>query len=291
MSQRVLLFGPNGQLGSALHVLLQERGHEVVACSRDALDLSDTGAIAGYVVEQKPDWVINCAAYTQVDKAESEVVRARAINCDAAAAMTAGAVHACARFIHVSTDFVFDGAGDQPYTETDTPNPLGVYGQTKLDGERAVLEANPDAIIVRTSWVYSNSGSNFVKTMLRLAASHAEMRVVDDQVGCPSRAEDIAEALLGFIDRPAKGIFHYCNRGETSWHQFASSVIELAREQGVELQVEKIHAIPTSEYPTPAVRPSYSVLDCSKIKEALSLEIPQWRESLEKMIIRECSTQ
>ena len=188
------------------------------------------------------------------------------------------------RFLQVSTDFIFDGTQTRPYVEEDAPNPLGVYGQSKLEGERAVLEALPDAVILRTAWVYGVHGHNFVKTMLRLAGEGKPLRVVSDQTGTPTWTRDIVMAITALIERQEAGVFHFTAAGETSWQGFANAIFEEAVAAGIALQTTQAEPIPTSEYPTAATRPAYSVLDTTKIRPCLSASIPDWRDSLKKML-------
>jgi len=248
------------------------------------LDLLDPQHVATVAGEHKADWVINCAAYTQVDQAESEPELAYAVNRDSAGKLAGAAAGYGGRMLHVSTDFIFDGAQKQPYRETDTPNPLGVYGQSKLEGEQAVLAALPTATVLRTAWVYGAYGHNFVKTMLRVATEGKPLRVVDDQLGSPTWTTDIVTAITALVENNADGVFHYTNAGETSWCGFAAAILDEAARTGFDIRTETATPIPTSEYPTPATRPAYSVLDTEKIQSCLLLPIPQWRDSLKNML-------
>lgn len=281
---KILVTGADGQLGSEVVARLRPTGHALVLPSIAELDLLRPGDIAAVVAEHRPDQIINCAAYTQVDRAESEADAAFTINRDAAGALAASAVATGARLLHVSTDFVFDGAQRVPYLETDTPNPLGVYGRSKLEGEQAVLAALPSAVVLRTAWVFGVHGHNFVKTMIRAALAGRPLRVVDDQFGTPTWAADLAGVIVRLIDTDAGGLFHFTSRGRTSWHGFAVAILEEAARLGFALQTQTVEPIPTSGYPTPARRPASSMLDCGKIVSLLSLDPPDWRDSLKSML-------
>ena len=281
---RLLVTGATGQLGFEVARSFVRSGHEVMAPTRQELDLIDPSGVATFAREHKTDWVINCAAYTQVDQAESESGRAYIINRDSAGQLAGAVAEYGGRMLHVSTDFIFDGTQKQPYREADTPNPLGVYGQSKLEGEQAVLAALPTATVLRTAWVYGAHGNNFVKTMLRVAAEGKPLRVVDDQVGSPTWTADIVKAITALVNKNAAGVFHYTNAGETSWCGFAAAILEDAARIGFEIKTDTVTPIPTAEYPLPATRPAYSVLDTEKIQTCLSLPIPQWRDSLKNML-------
>ena len=281
---KVLVTGASGQLGGEVARLLQKRGHELLLPGRASLDFMQPSQVAHYVTHHRPDAVINCAAYTRVDQAESETDAALTINRDATGSLAQALAQTGGRLLHVSTDFVFDGQQQQPYRETDTPNPLSVYGHSKLAGEQAVQEALPDALILRTAWVYGSHGHNFVKTMLRLAGEGRPLRVVADQQGTPTWAADIAAVILRLLEKDARGLFHYTNAGSTSWHGLACAILEQARAVGFEIRTQEVEPIPTSGYPTPATRPAYSVLDTSKITSLLSLSIPDWHDSLNNML-------
>jgi dTDP-4-dehydrorhamnose reductase len=284
-SPKVLVTGAAGQLGRELCLLLAEEGIDTVALTRHELDLSGTAdAIAATIAQHQVDWVINCAAYTQVDKAESEPELAQAVNAVAAGAIARG-VQACGgRLLQVSTDFVFGGDQSSPYREDDAVKPLGVYGASKLAGEQAVREVLPEALILRTAWVYGEHGHNFVKTILRLAGEREELRVVDDQIGTPSWTRDIATTMLDLMRQDAAGTFHFTNEGVASWYDFALAVVEEARALGQDLPLQRLLPIPTRDYPTPAHRPAYSVLSKEKIRPLLPAPIPHWRTSLRAML-------
>ena len=281
---RVLVTGATGQLGSEVADLFSGAGHVVFVPSRKALDFLKPDLAASRVEELRPDWVINCAAYTQVDMAETDIAKAFCINTETPQRLAQTLAGYGGRLLQVSTDFIFDGAQDWPYAETDPPNPLGVYGRSKLEGEQAVLQALPEAIVLRTAWVYGVRGHNFVKTMLRLALAGKALRVVDDQIGTPTWARDIATAIAVLVTADARGTFHYTNAGETSWHGFACAILEEAAAAGFKVKTEGVTPIPTSAYPTPATRPAYSVLGTEKIRLLLAGPIPGWRASLKNML-------
>ena len=281
---RVLVTGGSGQLGYEVARGFGLQGHEVYAPSREQMNFASPEEVAFTVRAYAADWVINCAAYTQVDKAESEPDKAFTVNRDSAAALARSVADYGGRLLHVSTDFIFDGTQASPYSEHDKANPLGVYGQSKLEGELAVLDALPAATVLRTAWVYGVYGHNFVKTMLRVAATGKPLRVVNDQIGSPTWTTDIAAAILALVGKEKPGVFNYTNAGETSWHGFAVAILEEALALGFDVKTKVVEPIPASEYPTPARRPAYSVLDTNKIKKSLGLSIPQWRDSLVNML-------
>lgn len=281
---RILVTGASGQLGHDLVAQLAAGAHEILAPGRAELDLLDPAQVEATVLALRPDWVINCAAWTAVDQAEREPEAAFTVNRDSAGRLAAAAAAGGARLLQVSTDFVFDGRQSRPYRETDTPHPLGVYGQSKLAGEQAVRTALPGATILRTAWVYGAHGHNFVKTILRLAREGRPLRVVADQVGSPSWTRDIAAAIIALVRQGAAGIYHYTNAGSTSWHGFASAILEEAPAAGIGLRTTTVEPITTAEYPTPARRPAYSVLDTTKIQALLAAPVPPWRDSLKQML-------
>jgi len=269
---KLLVTGANGQLGSCLLDRLQaNRDFEVAAMDRAGLDIGDAAQVDKVLNELMPDVIINAAAYTAVDRAEEEPEVARRVNGQGAENLARSAARLDIALIHMSTDYVFDGKGNRPYKESDETMPAGIYGQTKLAGEQSVASLCPRHIILRTAWVYSEYGNNFVKTMLRLAGTRDELKVVEDQIGCPTYAGDIAEAILKICHElphnPAWGIYHYVGATQCSWAEFARAVFAEARKLGMLQKEVLVHDIPTSEYPTPAERPKYSVLDCKKINE------------------------
>ncbi|MGB5177899.1 MAG: dTDP-4-dehydrorhamnose reductase [Gammaproteobacteria bacterium] len=281
---KILVTGVSGQLGSEVVERFRQLGHAVVAADRRMLDLLQPGQAAAVIGAQQPDWVINCAAYTQVDKAESEPEQAFIINRDTPAQLARAVAAYGGRLLQLSTDFVFDGTQTRPYVEDDATNPLGVYGRSKLEGEQAVQRELPEAVILRTAWVYGVHGHNFVKTMLRLAIAGKPLRVVSDQRGSPTWTSDIVAAIVALVDQQASGVFHFTAAGETSWHGFASAILEEAASAGFTIKTNNVEPIATSEYPTPATRPAYSVLNTDKISACLPFTIPAWRDSLTNML-------
>lgn len=285
----ILVVGAWGQLGSEL--LGQAAGNNVqaVGVDVDEIDITDADSAGRVIARIQPSVVVNAAAYTNVDKAESEPERAYAVNCDGPGNLAAICGNAGIPLVHISTDFVFDGRKSRPYTEDDPPGPLGVYGKSKADGEKAVQAHTSRFIIIRTSWLYSPHGHNFVKTMLRLGSEKREISVVADQQGSPTSAADFAEAVLrvvhrlGVSDDNRWGVYHYCGRGVTSWHGFAQEIFDIARRHGLQA-VPSVIPISTRQYPTPAQRPGYSVLDCHRITRTFGIEPRPWTESLEKVV-------
>lgn len=269
---KILVTGGKGQLGRSLAA----RG--ATALDVDELDITNLAHVERV---REFDLVINAAAYTAVDKAEAEPERAFAINRDGAARLAAACAAHRVRLLHVSTDYVFDGTADRPYREEDPRAPLGVYGASKAEGEQAVHAHG--GTVVRTSWLFAEGGPSFVHTMLRLARERQVLRVVADQHGCPTYAGDLADGLIGLARLPAvAATYHYCNAGPTTWHGFASAIIEQARTH-VQLACERIDAITTAEYPTPARRPAYSVLDTTRIREA-GITPPPWTGGLARVV-------
>ncbi|MDJ0619003.1 MAG: dTDP-4-dehydrorhamnose reductase [Calothrix sp. MO_192.B10] len=285
--KNILLIGSNGQVGQELQQILPPYGN-IIAVARPAVDLAQPDSLRDVVQKYQPQIIINAAAYTAVDKAESEPELALAINGTAPGVLASAASQLGAFLIHISTDYVFDGSHSSPYQENDTTNPLSVYGKTKLAGEQAIADVGGNYIILRTAWVYGTYGkSNFVKTMLRLAAERPEIRVVADQIGSPTWAKDIAGAIAQIIPQltpEISGIYHYTNSGVASWYDFALSIFEEAQQLGFPLRVERVVPITTSDYPTPAHRPGYSVLSCARIAAVLGNYPPHWRQSLRKML-------
>ncbi len=287
---KILVTGARGQLGAELCDLLRGRGDEVLALGRESMDFLKPGTLDAQVKQHAPDWVINCAAYTQVDKAEEEVTEAYLVNRDSAAALARSIRETGGRLAHVSTDYVFDGAQGRPYHEDDDGCPLNVYGKSKWEGEEAVRSIDDRALIIRTAWVYGASGTNFVKTILRLAQERDELRIVSDQIGTPSWARDIAHAIVELVDKQELGTYHFTNEGVASWYDFALAITEEAANLGFDLRVRRLLPITTREFPRPAVRPACSVLGKEKIRRKLDNPIPHWRESLRNMLreLREC---
>ena len=290
---KILLLGKNGQVGWEAQRALAPLG-ELVALDRhgsDGLcgDLEQVDALADTVRRLAPDVIVNAAAYTAVDKAEQEAERARAINADAVAMLARQAHELGALLVHYSTDYVFDGSGAQPWREDDAPAPLSVYGATKLAGEQAIRASGCEHLIFRTSWVYAARGGNFARTMLRLAAEREQLSVIDDQIGAPTGAELIADVSAHAIrstlkDRSLCGTYHLAAAGQTSWHAYASFVIDHARRTGATLAVQKISPIPTANYPTPATRPLNSRLDTRRLRSRFGLHLADWRDGVARML-------
>ena len=276
---KILVTGANGQLGSELRELAESYPkHHFFFTDVDTLDITDKNAIALLIQENKITAIINCAAYTAVDKAESEQDLADKINHLAVQHLAEAAKAYYCKFIHISTDYVFDGTNYKPYCETDKPNPQSVYGSTKLAGEMALQKINPEnAVIIRTSWVYSNFGNNFVKTMLRLGKDKKELGVIYDQIGTPTYAGDLAKTILEILPKIKNKdveVFHYANEGACSWYDFAKAIFEYSNTNC------QVNLISSAQYPTAAKRPHYSLLDKTEIKKSFNIEIPYWKDSL-----------
>ena len=278
----VLVTGANGQLGQAIQFVAGNYPNiRFVFCSSSDLDITNKENCDSVFNKEKPDFCINAAAYTAVDKAESEPEKAELINVIGAKNLAEACKNFNAKLIHISTDFVFDGSKNEPYNETDLPNPKGIYGQTKLDGEIAIQEVFDAYFIIRTSWVYSQFGNNFMKTMLRLASERTSLNIVNDQIGTPTNAVDLAECLVTIITEHSKlntehyGIYNFSNEGQCSWFDFAKKIFEINQ-----VKIDVI-PIPTTQFPTPAERPKYSVLDKTKIKSTFGIEIKPWEQSIE----------
>ena len=289
MSQSILLIGNTGQLGQELQQILP-LNYNITAVGRSQVDLCQPEAIRQVVVEVQPQLIINTAAYTAVDKAESEPELAEKINTIAPGVLATTTQELGAFLVHISTDYVFDGRQSHPYQETDQTNPLGVYGRTKLAGEQTV-QANCDRfLILRTAWVHSSYGKgNFVKTMLRLGAEREEIRVVADQIGSPTWTGDLALAITQLIPQLIPdncGIYHYTNSGVASWYDFAVAIFAEAEQLGFPLKIQRVIPITTADYPTPAQRPAYSVLACEKITPILRTPRPHWRQGLRQMLAK-----
>jgi len=291
--KRLLVTGAGGQVGTELAAEAAAAGFAVVAPARAELDITDEKALAAAIAAAKPDAVVNAAAYTAVDRAESEPGIAHAVNARAPGILGRVCDRAGIPLLHISTDYVFDGASERPWREDDPVAPLGVYGASKAAGETALRAAAPRHIILRTAWVYSPHGNNFVKTMLRLAGARDEIAVVDDQRGSPTSATDIAQALLALAasaidakatDAPLWGTYHFCNAGVTSWCGFARAIMGGAEARGG--TPARIRPIPTAGYPTPARRPAYSALDCAKLKSGFGVEPRPWAEALDDVLDR-----
>ncbi|MBE6452190.1 MAG: dTDP-4-dehydrorhamnose reductase [Alphaproteobacteria bacterium] len=273
MSDKILITGANGQLGTELRKVLPN----AIFADINVLDITDLNAVKKFVNDNGIDVIVNCAAYTAVDRAEDDIEAAKKINEDGVLNLALSG----AKIVHISTDYVFDGKNYAPYQEKDEANPLSVYGKTKRAGELAVLDNAKIAIVIRTAWLYSTHGNNFVKTMRRLGAERKNINVVIDQIGTPTFAGDLAQAIatiLPQINETNKGIYHYTNEGVCSWYDFATEIMNLS---GLSC---KVNPIKSSEYPTKAIRPFYSVLSKEKFKNVFNIEIPHWKESLVKCL-------
>lgn len=288
---KLLITGANGQLGRCLQDVLADTEHEVIALDRSGLDIGDAEAVNRIVDQHQPQAIINAAAYTAVDQAESEPELAARINTTGPENLAKAAERHSALLIHISTDYVFDGSKTTPYTEEDATNPQGVYGQTKLDGEKAVQQHCSRHVILRTAWVFSEYGNNFVKTMLRLGKERDELGVVADQIGCPTYAGTIAGAACSVLhafseDRAQYGVYHYCGDESVSWYEFARCVFEVAERRGELPEPPQVNPITTKDYPTPATRPAYSVLSSDKLNTSFGVRADDWRISLEAVLSR-----
>lgn len=268
-----LITGCKGQLGTELSRLLPN----AICADVDVLDITDENAVQNFVRDNNIDVIINCAAYTAVDKAESDIELATKINVDGPRNLAKTG----AKIIHISTDYVFDGTGHMPYTTDEKTNPVSVYGKTKRAGEIAVLENNSVAVVIRTAWLYSPYGNNFVKTMRRLGGEKTEINVVADQIGTPTYAADLADAIVKILPQITSensGVYHFTNEGVCSWYDFANEIMELSNLECV------VNPIKSSQYPTPAARPFYSVLDKDKIKQVFGINIKHWKDGLQRCI-------
>jgi len=284
--KKILVTGSYGQLGSELQqIALHKKEFEWLFTDADTLDICNKAAIDHYLVQHPVDFIVNCAAYTAVDKAEDNAELCVQINRDAVRNIGESAAEIGAKVIHISTDYVFDGKNCQPYCESDTIHPQSVYGKSKAAGEEALLRVCPDSVIIRTSWLYSAFGTNFVKTMLRLGRERESINVVFDQIGTPTNAADLADCIVQLIEQEAgngtafkTGVYHYSNEGVCSWYDFAVTIFRLA---GIPCSVVPIES---KEFPAKAPRPFYSVLNKTKIKKTFNLQIPHWESSLRKVL-------
>ena len=279
----ILVTGANGQLGNELHVLAPLFTDCVfLFVTKEELNIADAAALENYFRAHSIDYCINCAAYTAVDKAEVEKEQAFLINADAVGTLARVCNKINTQLIHISTDYVFDGTAKQPYKETDNTCPVSIYGQSKLKGEELAIQNCPSSIIIRTSWLYSSFKNNFVKTMLRLMNEKESINVVNDQFGCPTYAADLADAIIQIIksgkSKENPGIYNYADAGITNWFEFAVAIKELSNSSCT------VNPITTAEYPTPAKRPTYSVLDTQKIQEVFNIVIPGWKDSLQNCV-------
>jgi dTDP-4-dehydrorhamnose reductase len=290
---RLLLLGGSGQVGTEFQALPLPQGIEVIAPDEGALDLTDCDALDSMIAEGSWSAVINAAAYTDVDRAESEDAKALAVNGEAPARLAAATNRLGIPLVHISTDYVFDGRKGAPYVESDAPSPLNAYGRTKLAGEQAVAGGNPRHFIVRTSWVYSPYGRNFVRTILRLASERDRLTVVADQQGCPTAAQDVASVCLSLALRCAAspesgpyGLYHFAGGGEATWHEFAKAIVEFAHLP----RFTEVAPIGTKDYPTPAKRPLDSRLDCGALDRDFRIKPRPWREALKDTLNRLLAT-
>lgn len=278
---RILVTGANGQLGNEMQVLAKENPqHQYYFTDVAELDICDERAVRAYIADKKIELVVNCAAYTAVDKAEEDTDFCRRLNEEAPGILARAAQAHCAKLIQVSTDYVFDGTAHIPYTEKCEPCPNSVYGATKLAGEHEVLDNCQESMVIRTAWLYSTFGNNFVKTMMRLGRERESLGVIFDQVGTPTYARDLAHVIFVAINKGiVRGVYHFSNEGVCSWYDFTLAIHRL-----VGIATCKVSPLHTAEYPTKAARPHYSVLDKTKIKETYGIEIPHWEESLKHCI-------
>ena len=278
---RILVTGSNGQLGSEMVALQpQETHHQWFNLDINELDITDKNAVEQFVVNNKIDGIINCAAYTNVDKAEEDVALCYKVNRDAPQYLAQAIEKVGGFIIHISTDYVFDGTNNIPYTEQDKPNPVTIYGKSKIEGEQYVCESCKQHIIIRTAWVYSSYGKNFVKIMIKLGEEKPSLGVIFDQIGSPTYARDLAKTIITIVNQGIiPGIYNFSNEGVISWYDFTKHIHQLANITSC--KVEPIH---TADYPTLAQRPHFSVLDKTKIKNTYNIEIPYWRDSLEECI-------
>lgn len=285
---RILITGCNGQVGHCLTERLKNKAN-VLALDYEGLDITNQQAVIKTVTNFQPNYIINAAAHTAVDRAEQEVELSKAINSDGSKYLAQAAHQINAVMLHISTDYVFDGESKQPYLETDITAPQGVYGQTKLAGELAVAQCCEKHLILRTAWVFGEHGNNFVKTMLRLAQTREHLSIVNDQFGGPTYAGDIAEALITMVEsieqglQPEWGVYHFTGMPYVSWYEFAAKIFDLASKKGVLENQPQLGSIPTSDYPTPAKRPANSRLDCGKIGRQFGIEPSDWMAALENI--------
>lgn len=280
----ILITGANGQLGKEFReIVAGYPGYTFLFAAKEQLPIDNIKVLRSYFTDYSINYCINCAAYTAVDKAETEKETAFAINAAAVGNLATVCKEFKTQLIHISTDYVFDGTNEQPYKETNKANPVNIYGQSKLQGEELALQNNADTIIIRTSWVYASFGNNFVKTMLRLMQERESINVVNDQYGSPTYAADLAGAIMQIIlqlqvANRRSSIFNYCNGGIITWYEFAVAIKELTQSNCI------VNPIPTTQYPTPAKRAKYTALDTALIKDTFGLKIPRWKDSLEKCL-------
>lgn len=280
---KILITGSTGQLGQCLNDKIPRDWIRFLFDS-SMLNITDEQQVMDVVKELNPDVIVNCAAYTAVDKAEVDEEHADSVNSSGPSNLASAAKCVGAKFIHISTDYVFNGLSSIPYKESDETDPLGVYGRTKLKGEKRVVEILPEAVVIRTAWVFSEYGNNFLKTMLRLGQDRDVLGVVSDQYGCPTYAGDIAKAIISLIDANAGGgIYHYCGNSTVSWHQFAEEIFRQAVEQNKLVRAPVVNAITTEQYPTPAARPAFSTLSTEKIQQ-LGIQPSDWQSAISTVL-------
>jgi|TARA_B110000503_G_scaffold35328_1_gene57722 dTDP-4-dehydrorhamnose reductase len=287
---RVLMLGANGQLGRCLADQLMGANHETILTSRSEIDITDFSATRVKISQINPDVVINASAYTGVDDAESKTQKADLVNHLAVANIAYICADIESVLIHISTDYVFDGEASAAYGEEAQTNPQGVYGKTKLLGDIAIQQSGCKHLIIRTAWVFSEYGNNFMKTMLRLGAERDELSIVGDQIGCPTYAQDLARAIVAMLPKVESnqwqyGVYHYCGDSACSWYEFAEAIFKQAKECGFKVP-NRINSITTVDYPTPAKRPAYSVLDCSTITTAFDITASNWRQGIVDVLNR-----
>lgn len=281
---KILVTGANGQLGNELRLQLEKAlPGEALYTDVGELDLTNAAALKRFVMDNEITHIVNCAAYTAVDRAEEEPMACNAVNVTAVENIASAADTVGAKVIHISTDYVFDGTAHRPYKESDRVNPVSMYGTTKRKGETALLALSPECIIIRTAWLYSSFGNNFVKAILRKADTGATLRVVSDQIGTPTYARDLASAIVRILQARqwVPGIYHFTNEGVASWYDFAKAILRIAG------KTNKVIPVPTEDYPTVATRPAYSILDKSRIKATYGVEIPHWEEALDDCLKKE----
>ncbi len=292
---KALVTAAQGQVGHALTTLAKTSTFDLLSLSRQQLDIADLLSVQAAIEQYKPDVLVNAAAYTAVDKAEADQATAYAVNETGSTHLAQACQHAGIPLIHISTDYVYCGEQKVPYIEGNVTDPLNVYGASKLAGDNAIAAILDEHIILRTSWVFGQHGNNFVKTMLRLGKERDELGVIDDQYGCPTAAEDIAETIFRLCEsiqsgKASWGLYHYCGQPATSWYGFASHIFDRAKTLGFDLAVT-VKPITTQDYPTPAKRPKSTLMDCGKIKTRYNIDQPDWRGRLDAIIYAECTGQ
>ncbi|WP_301670085.1 dTDP-4-dehydrorhamnose reductase [Neisseria benedictiae] len=284
---RILLTGSKSQLARCLRDRIPE-SWETIATDSASLNITDADAVFNMIKNFQPDAVVNTAAYTAVDKAEGDAAAAFAVNASAVYNLASAAHRAHARFVHISTDYVFDGQSKKPYLESDFTNPLNIYGKSKAAGELLALSANPDSLILRTSWLFSEYGDNFVRTMLNLARERSPLSAVHNQTGCPTYAGDLAAAIIRLFQQtsPVRGIYHYAGKQSASWYEFARHIFQTASQQDASFPVPELNAVSDEEYPDAASRPPYSILDCRKIESGFGIKPSDWQKALSQVVLK-----